>query len=112
MNIYYLAHTEPLFTQTHILNIENLRKYSLLVYFYKNKDSLLPQLQMQHPYETRFRARPRPAVHHRSIYERSYLYQLPTIWNQLLDSHPELLTKNYSLITFKKHLKQYLISNP
>ena len=108
----YLEHTEPLFAQTHVLNIENLRKYCLLVYFYKNLNSLLPQFQVLHPYQTRFRARPRPVVHHLSIFERSYIYQLPIVWNKLLDDQPELLTKNYSLMTFKKHLKQYLISNP
>ena len=111
-NSDYFAHTEPLFAETRILNIENLRKYSLIVYFYRNIDSLLPRLQGQHEHQTRYRDRPRPEIHHRSIYERSYMYQLPTAWNQLLDKFPILLTKNYSLETFKKHLKQFLISNP
>ena len=42
-NSDYFEHTAPLFTQCKILNIENLRKFSLAVYFFKNLDSLLPQ---------------------------------------------------------------------
>ena len=111
-NSEYLEHTEPLFKQAQILNIENLRKYSLIIHFYKNIHTLMPLFQENHPYPTRFRDRPRPLIHRRTVFERSFLYQLPIAWNHLIDNCPDLLTKNYSLPTFKKHLKIFLISNP
>ena len=62
----YLAHTQPLFHQLRLLNIENLRKYSLAVHFFKNKNDILPALQAPHSYLTRYRDRPRPVRHHRT----------------------------------------------
>ena len=62
-NSEFLAHTEPLFKQLQLLNIENLRRYCLAIYFYKNQRLLLPALQGHHHYETRNRERPRPIRH-------------------------------------------------
>ena len=106
----YYAHTEPLFEQLQILNIENLRKYALAVYFFKNKDSILPDLQARHAYLTRFRHRPRPARHHRTIYEKSFIYQAPIIWNELIDAGFPFPHNLRNLNTFKRHLKQYLLN--
>ena len=110
-NSDFLEHTEPLFKQCKILNIENLRKFSLAVNFFKNIDVLLPQFQQNHAYNTRNRNRPRPIHHHRTVYEKSFLNQLPVIWNELLDKCPDILAGNTSIETFKKNLKQHLISS-
>ena len=108
-NSDFLAHTEPLFKQLHILNIENLRKYHLAIYFYKNLESLLPILQGHHHYETRNRNRPRPIRHSKTIFERSFMYQSPIVWNELLDSGEPTLTNATSLSIFKKKLKLFLV---
>ena len=109
-NSDFLEHTEALFKQCRILKLENLRKYSLALHFYKNIDTLLPPMQPTHNYQTRFRQRPRADQHHRSIFEKSYLFQLPKIWNELLDACPDIVTNRPSVEVFKKHLKQHLIS--
>ena len=107
-NSDFLAHTEPLFRQLNIFNIERLRKYHLALYFYKNRELILPTLQGHHRYETRNRARPRPERHFKTIYERSFIYQSPIIWNELLDSQDPSLTGALTLPIFKKKLKQFL----
>ena len=110
-NSDYLEHTSPLFKQSKILNIDNLRKFSLAVFFCKNLNTLLPEYQLNHPYPTRNRDRPHPNHHHRTIYEKSFIFQLPIVWNELLDRCPGLITDSSSIKVFKKHLKQFLISN-
>ena len=109
-NSEFLAHTAPLFSQTNILNIENLRKFTLAIHFFKNRNEILPPLQAQHQYPTRARDRPRPIRHQRTVFERSFVHQLPLIWNELLDICPNILNHNQSLATFKKHLKKFLTS--
>ena len=108
-NSDFLAHTEPLFKELQILNIENLRKYNLGIYFYKNLNSLLPSLQGHHPYGTRYRNRPRPIRHSKTIFERSFIYQSPIVWNELLDSQEPSITNATSISIFKKKLKLFLV---
>ena len=105
----FLAHTQPLFKQLNLLNIENLRKFSLAVYFYKNLNSILPGLQGNHPYGTRNRDRPRPLRHSITIYQKSFLYQAPIVWNELLDSPEPNIINEARLPIFKKKLKHLLI---
>ena len=107
-NSDFLAHTQPLFKQLQILDIESLRKYSLAVYFFKNSHSLLPPLQGHHHYETRHRNRPRPIRHTKTIYQKSFIYQAPIVWNELLDRANHLITNINNLPLFKRKLKQYL----
>ena len=66
----FLAHTRPLFKSTRILNVENLRKLSLAVYCYRNKNNL-NHLMAQHDYYTRHRNQLRPAIHRISHFEKS-----------------------------------------
>ena len=105
----YLAHTAPLFENMQILNIDSLRKYSLAVYFFKNLNLLLPNLQGRHQYGTRNRERPRPLRHSKTIYQKSFIYQAPVVWNELLDSAQPQITNTNTLSTFKRKLKQYLV---
>ena len=108
-NSEFLAHTQPLFKQLKLLDIENLRKYSLAVYFYKNKHKILPTLQGHHHYDTRNRERPRPIRHSKVIYEKSFVYQAPIVWNELIDRSEPNITNSATLGIFKKKLKQYLV---
>ena len=47
-NSDYLAHTAPLFKQLRLLNIMNIRKYHLALYFFKNRGTLVPHLRHHH----------------------------------------------------------------
>ena len=109
-NSEFLAHTPPLFQQLNLLSIEKVRKYNLGLYFYKNRLTLLPELQGHHHYPTRYRERPRPEIHSCSIYEKSFLYQAPKLWNELIDNIPTICTA-VSLQSFKKQLKRYLLTS-
>ena len=108
-NSDYLAHTYPLFKQLKLLNIMNFRKYNLAIYFFKNRATLLPHLRHHHHYHTRNRNRPIPEHHHRTIFEKSFVYQAPIIWNELLNHNPNFADIN-SLNLFKRRTKQYLLS--
>ena len=79
-NSDYLAHTLPLFKQLNILSLENIRKYHLGSYFFKNRNTLLAQLQSHHIYFTRNRDRLHPVAHVRTIFEKSFCYQVPKFW--------------------------------
>ena len=76
-NSDFLAHTYPLFKNLQILDLNNITKYSLGVYFFKNRDSLIPLLQNHHIYLTRNRDRPIPIPHNTTIFEKSFVYQAP-----------------------------------
>ena len=110
-NSDFLAHTQPLFQQLQILNIENMRKYSLAIYFFKNSHSLLPSLQGRHHYGTRHRDRPRPVRHSKTIFQKSFVYQAPIIWNELLDRANALISNSVNLKCFKRKLKQYFLQS-
>ena len=60
---------------------------------------------------TRNRDRPRPIIHARRIYERSYMYQMIITWNELLDRCPQIIVNNPTIDTFKRRLKQHLVSS-
>ena len=109
-NSDYLAHTQPLFHQLKILPIDKLKQYHLAIYFHKNRNSLLTHLQGHHNHFTRNRDRPRPAPHTRSLFENSFVYQAPKLWNDLLDHHPEAIALT-NISSFKKQLKNILLSN-
>ena len=110
-NSEFLAHTQPLFQQLKIFDIENLRKYSLAIYFFKNLNSLLPNLQAHHNYQTRFRNRPRPIRHLKSIFKRSFIYQAPIVWNELMDGDQTFNPNSINLPMFKRLIKHQLITS-
>ena len=106
-NSDFIAHTHPLFQQSKILDIDRLRKFNLCVYFFKNKNLL--QNQYQHGYPTRHRHRIRPERHSTTLYEHSFMYQANKVWNELLDGDTNVINA-LSLPSFKRQLKQYLLS--
>ena len=106
-NSDFLAHTYPLFQRLKLLDIEKLRKFHLAIYVYKNINSL--SSRNHHHYPTRNRHRPRPIRHLTTLFEKSFIYQAIKVWNELLDHDPNVMTCP-SLSSFKRHLKQYLLS--
>ena len=66
------AHTEPLFQETKILNIDQVRKLNLGVHFFKNNLNNLAQFQGNHHYLTRNRDTLRPIIHRTSAFHRSF----------------------------------------
>ena len=107
-NSNILAHTQPLFQQSKILNIDNLRKLSLASYAYKNRDKF-NNLIAQHNYQTRRRNQLRPIRHRTSQFEKSFVYQAPIIWNDLITNHQQI-ADSPSIKSFKASYKRYLLT--
>ena len=102
----YLAHTRPLFQRTQILDLDNIRKLSLGIYCYKNRDSF-DHLLAAHNYPTRNRNRLRPVRHRTSQFKKSFIYQAPIIWNEINTQIPEIDNIG-SLAKFKHKYKNLL----
>ena len=100
------AHTAPLFMSTKILNIDQIKKLNLALYFFKNELENVNQYQGNHAYLTRFRNNLRPPIHRTEIFRRSFLFQSVELWNHLSTQIPDL--QNMSIIKLKKLLKSHL----
>ena len=102
----FLAHTKPLFKQLRILDVENTRKLALAKYFFANREEITRIHTADHQYPTRHRHRLRPAAHNLTLFEKSFLYQAPRLWNEL---NPRLNLGNLDDITptqFKVKVKK------
>ena len=55
------------------------------------------------------RKRPIPSQHNKIIFEKSFVYQVPRVWNELLDHNPNF-SNIASLKVFKRHMKEYLLA--
>ena len=105
-----LAHTDPLFNQCKILTVEKLRKLSLGKYCFANINKITNDLNVPHLYFTRHRNRLRPYAHNHSLFERSFIYQGPRIWNEIQDNCPNIINST-SLSLFKNKYKSYLLTH-
>ena len=105
-----LAHTAPLFEHSKILTIEKVRKFSLAKFCFVNIDQLNEDLNVHHHHHTRHRNRLRPISHNHSLFERSYIYQAPSIWNEILENCPNIINAP-SIASFKKKYKSYLLTH-
>lgn len=105
----FLAHTHPLFIQTKILSIEKLRKMSLAIYCFNNRNSF-DDLRLQHQYATRHRNRLLPVIHRTTLYKKSYLFRAPELWNELNEILPNI-TNSISINSFKRKYKNFLLTN-
>ena len=101
-------HTGPLFKQCKILPMEGVRKLSIAMYIFKNQLTF-PNLLAQHDYQTRRRDRLRPPIHNNSLYQKSFLYQAPMIWNELTNILPPDVFNSLSSNSFKNIIKRHLI---
>ena len=106
----FLAHTNPLFLETKILNLKLLRQYNLVLYFIKYKIYNQNNLQRNHIYNTRFRTNLRVPEFHTRLTRNSFLYQGVEVFNELNQSPLIDLEEIYTLTTLKKRLKTYFLS--
>ena len=53
------------------------------MYFYKNREEITHVLTANHNYNTRNRNLLRPAIHSRTQFEKSFIYQAPIFWNNI-----------------------------
>ena len=101
----YLAHTNDLFYNNKILKFEDMFKFSLAVYFYKNKPSFETYLA-SHSYPTRNRNNPVPPFERLNICKQSVIFNAIKNWNDLPVSIQQLQSES----SFKKHLKSFLLA--
>ena len=106
----FLAHTDPLFRELHILQIIDIRKLSLATYFYKHRHTLEEPLRANHRYLTRHRNRLRPIAHNRTLFEKSFVYQAPRYWNEISINFPDNSINDLSFTQFKKRIKHILLN--
>ena len=106
----FIAHTNPLFLESKILNLDLLRQYNLALYFIKYKIYDQDDLQREHDYNTRFRNNLRIPEYHTRLYRQSFLYKGIETFNELNRSPIVDLQNILTLTTLKKRLKNYFLS--
>ena len=101
----YLDHTSPLFKNTQILKIEDITKFEIATFMFKNLANSSPE--PVHDYPTRQRHLLRIPSHHLSLFRRSLLYLGPITWNSIPSHIKSLLSPNL----FKKKYKQHILES-
>ena len=99
----YLAHTSPLYKQTLILKMPDIKNMYIATCLHKGINNNTGRV---HNYPTRHRHLLCTPAHHRTIYEHSFMYQRCLVWNSI----PNDIKSVPSLKLFKFKYKQYLIS--
>ena len=109
--------TSPLFKEANLLKLRDIYKLSSAIYVYKINNHLSPNIirnhiygnQHDHQYNTR-----QPANYFQRANSvlisssKAFSYSGVDVWNRNV---PENIKNKTSLVTFKKHLKSYFISN-
>ena len=108
-NSEFLAHTAPLFKRLKILDLDGVRKVSLASYFYKTQNISVPPLIPNHRYDIRNRDRLRPPQHRLTLFQNSFLFQAPRLWNDLIFEYPRNIVNSPNIKLFKRRLKHYLV---
>ena len=113
----YNAHTEPLFINLKLLKIEDIYKLSILKFYFKYKNNLLPNFfrgmfdtiqPTRHNYSTRPRDQPILPISKTALAKQSIRFSLP----EEIANIPEIIINKistHSLDGFSKYVKQYLI---
>ena len=100
------SHTNNLFYNLKVLKFTDIYKYNLGVYMYKNINSFLPNLRINHN-ATRSGNYYQPIFQRLTITKNQSLkYQAPINWEKI----PMNIRDHRSINSFKKHFKQHLIS--
>ena len=107
----FLAHTEPLFKDLKIFNVENTRKLALGMYYFKNRDEITRSLTANHNYRTRYRNRLRPPIHSRTQFEKSFIYQAPIFWNDISNFFRPDALDNMTSSQFRLKIKKILLNS-
>ena len=107
---HFIAHTDPLFLESKILNLNLLRQYNLALYFVKYKIYNQDNLQRLHHHNTRFKTNLRVPQYHTRLYRQSFLCEGIKFFNELNESSLIDLDKIITLTSLKKRLKKYFLS--
>ena len=102
----YLAHTDPLFREQKILKIVDIHTYLIAITAFKI-NLCGGFTTIDHPYATRNRDNPVTPFNRLTICRRSVSFSAPHIWSKL----PQNVRNCTSLNTFKKEMKNFLISS-
>ena len=108
----FLAHTQPLFEQLRILNLEKIHVYKIGIVMFKVYDNSTPSIfsdlfkynHTVHNYGTRQSYKFHVPIAPKDYLQRTIAVKGVRIWNTLYD----LVPHDCSLITFKYHLRKYL----
>ena len=113
----YNAHSEPLFIELKLLKIQDIYKLTLLKFYFKYKNNLLPNYfrgmldpiqPISHNYDTRPRDEPMIARPNSSLAKSSIRYSLP---KAILNIPQNIIEKisTHSFGGFSQYVKQYCI---
>ena len=105
----FFAHTEPIFKQLRILNIEGIRKLSLATHFFHYRADYQQPLLPNHTYQTRHRALLRPPIHSTTLFEHSFVYHAPRYWNELRTLLPDDTLEDLNISALKHRVKKVLL---
>ena len=103
-NVSYFHPTNDLFHENSLLKFEDILKYSLGIYMYKNSSQ--PVFIRTHSYNTRYRNSLNSAFERLSLTQYSVYFRGPSFWNSL----PPDVKEARSLDIFKRKLRNYLLS--
>jgi len=114
-NTSYHAHSSPLFNDLNILNVHKLYQYQLSLFMYKINRNLCPSVLklmledyiITHEYHTRQYYKYNLPFYRLSICQKTVKYKGIMVWNYIIDH----LNIDYTIVTFKKYLKIFLINN-
>ena len=101
----YLEHTSPLFKDTQILKLQDIKESAIATYMYNNQSNTPPV--PVHDYPTRQRHLLRLPALQLELFRRSVTYLGPTTWNSI---PPHIKTLS-SLSQFKKKFKQHILNS-
>ena len=103
----FLAHTDELYKNLNILNINGINTLNLGTMMLHNvRKQNIQLVQGEHTYRTRNRNISRIPAHQTTLYGNSFLCQGIKLWNSLM----KLITLPIKLTTFKLKLKRLLIN--
>ena len=111
----YLEHTEPLFQNLEVLNIQKLVIHRIAMLMFKNSKQMVPiavrmlfvRNDQYHNYNTRQSRSLHPSVGRGEAIYRSFSFHGVNIWNYLSKHIPT----NVSYNCFNKLTKSYLLNN-
>lgn len=106
-NLPPFAHTNSIFLNLRIFKFNDIYKYNLGIYMYKNMDKFSPNL-INHPYATRSGNYHVPTFQRLTLTQnQSIMYQVPLNWLEI----PDHVRDRASLNSFKYSYKSFLISS-
>ena len=104
-NSAYRDHTKPLFFSNKLLQLDDIYKFRLGTYMYKNP-LFLNSFSREHSHNTRARESLRPQFQRLTVCQHSVSFQGPKLWNEI----PLEIRDVEKTTIFKRLLKEHFIS--